>query len=181
MWDYKLRLMCLYTLLCNKSWVRPCTCICRQTFSTHPYFNMCGRPDRPCHYCEVRNPAENTCEGHIFTRKLSSTFSLRLALHLLRLVLRLALHLLRLVLRLAIIPLTSLLLISPRYNRHTDIYLPLRGSHLTIELAGSKHAAVICDVVSCKKIRRWLMFSFSKQLSIIDHKVKKGMTVSFLP
>ena len=46
-----------------------------------------------------------------------------------------------LVLTLAIAALTSLGTTSPLYNMQHAMYLPCRGSHFTIWLAGSKHAA----------------------------------------
>merc|ERR1712010_222623 len=51
--------------------------------------------------------------------------------------------------------LTSFGTTSPRYSRQHDMYLPCRGSHLTIWLAGSKHAFVISATVSCS----WYAFS----------------------
>merc|ERR1719187_2555179 len=55
----------------------------------------------------------------------------------------------RLVLMVAIAALTSLGTTSPRYKRQQAMYLPWRGSHFTIWLAGSKQALVISATVSC--------------------------------
>merc|ERR1719342_1933089 len=49
----------------------------------------------------------------------------------------------------AMAALTSLGTTSPRKSRQQDMYLPCRGSHLTIWLAGSKHELVISATVSC--------------------------------
>ena len=49
----------------------------------------------------------------------------------------------RLVLMVAMAALTSLGTTSPQYNRQKAMYLPWRGSHFTIWLAGSKQALVI--------------------------------------
>merc|ERR1712054_602458 len=49
----------------------------------------------------------------------------------------------RLVLIVAMAALTSLGTTSPRYIMQHAMYLPWRGSHLVIMLAGSKHALVI--------------------------------------
>merc|ERR1712142_1129984 len=50
---------------------------------------------------------------------------------------------------------TSLGTTSPRYNRQHAMYLPWRGSHFTIWLAGSKQAFVTSATVSCS----WYAFS----------------------
>ena len=55
----------------------------------------------------------------------------------------------RLVLMVATAALTSLGTTSPRYMRQQAMYLPWRGSHFTIWLAGSKQALVISATVSC--------------------------------
>ena len=55
----------------------------------------------------------------------------------------------RLVLMVAMAELTSFGTTSPRYSRQQDMYLPCRGSHLTIWLAGSKQALVISETVNC--------------------------------
>merc|ERR1712142_1238569 len=44
---------------------------------------------------------------------------------------------------------TSLGTTSPRYKRQHAMYLPWRGSHFTIWLAGSKQALVISATDSC--------------------------------
>ncbi|KAI6065144.1 Protein RBL-like protein [Aix galericulata] len=56
---------------------------------------------------------------------------------------------LRLVLMVAMAALTSLGTTSPRYSRQHAMYLPCRGSHFTIWLAGSKHELVISATDSC--------------------------------
>merc|ERR550534_1695852 len=55
----------------------------------------------------------------------------------------------RLVLMVAIAAFTSFGTTSPRYSMQHAIYLPWRGSHFTIWLAGSKQALVISDTLSC--------------------------------
>ena len=57
----------------------------------------------------------------------------------------------RLVLMVAMAALTSLGTTSPRYSIQQAMYLPWRGSHLTIWLLGSKQALVI----SCTDICSW--------------------------
>uniref|UniRef100_A0A6B0TUS1 Putative alpha tubulin-like protein n=1 Tax=Ixodes ricinus TaxID=34613 RepID=A0A6B0TUS1_IXORI len=54
-----------------------------------------------------------------------------------------------LVLMAAMAAFTSLGTTSPRYRRQQAMYLPWRGSHFTIWLAGSKHELVISETVSC--------------------------------
>ncbi|KAF0755455.1 putative secreted protein [Aphis craccivora] len=61
----------------------------------------------------------------------------------------------RLVLMVAMAAFTSLGTTSPRYSMQQAMYLPCRGSHLTIWLAGSKHAFVISATDSCS----WYAFS----------------------
>merc|ERR1711997_124979 len=51
--------------------------------------------------------------------------------------------------------LTSLGTTSPLYRRQQAMYLPWRGSHFTIWLAGSKQALVISPTVICS----WYAFS----------------------
>lgn len=53
------------------------------------------------------------------------------------------------VLIVAIAAFTSLGTTSPRYNMQQAMYLPCRGSHFTIWLAGSKQALVISATESC--------------------------------
>merc|ERR1712228_686412 len=60
-----------------------------------------------------------------------------------------------LVLMVAMAALTSLGTTSPLQRRQQAMYLPWRGSHLTIWLAGSKQALVISETVSCS----WQAFS----------------------
>ncbi len=55
----------------------------------------------------------------------------------------------RFVLIWAMAALTSLGTTSPRYSMQQAMYLPRLGSHLTIWLAGSKHAFVISMTDSC--------------------------------
>uniref|UniRef100_A0A2M4A7P3 Putative secreted protein n=1 Tax=Anopheles triannulatus TaxID=58253 RepID=A0A2M4A7P3_9DIPT len=55
----------------------------------------------------------------------------------------------RLVLMVAMAALTSFGTTSPRYSMQQAMYLPWRGSHLTIWLAGSKQALVISATDSC--------------------------------
>ena len=54
-----------------------------------------------------------------------------------------------LVLIVAIAAFTSLGTTSPRYSRQQAMYLPWRGSHFTIWLAGSKQALVISATLNC--------------------------------
>ena len=54
-----------------------------------------------------------------------------------------------LVLIVAIAAFTSLGTTSPRNSKQQAMYLPWRGSHLTIWLAGSKQALVISETLSC--------------------------------
>merc|ERR1712110_465345 len=54
-----------------------------------------------------------------------------------------------LVLMVAMAALTSLGTTSPLYRRQQAMYLPWRGSHFTIWLAGSKQALVISPTVIC--------------------------------
>ena len=68
-----------------------------------------------------------------------------------------------LVLMVAMAALTSLGTTSPLYNMQQAMYLPWRGSHLTIWLAGSKHALVISATLSCS----WLVMG-RKSVSIYE-------------
>ena len=61
----------------------------------------------------------------------------------------------RFVLMVAMAALTSLGTTSPRYSMQHAMYLPCRGSHFTIWLAGSKHAVVMSATDSCS----WCAFS----------------------
>ena len=61
----------------------------------------------------------------------------------------------RFVLIVATAALTSLGTTSPRYIRQHAMYLPWRGSHLAIMLAGSNAALVISATESCS----WYAFS----------------------
>merc|ERR1712055_1275618 len=55
----------------------------------------------------------------------------------------------------AMAALTSLGTTSPRYSMQHAMYLPWRGSHFTIWLAGSKQAFEISETDSCS----WYAFS----------------------
>ena len=59
----------------------------------------------------------------------------------------------------AMVELTSLGATSPRYNKQTDMYLPVPGSHLTIWYLGSKQffvisATLIFSWYACATIER---------------------------